>query len=364
MACDLQDPPELIEEFVRLWRSGFKVVIGVKPQSREASLMFLIRRWYYRTLNTISETPLIENFTGFGLYDREVVETLRRIPDRRPYLRGLIAELGYIRAEVPFIQPRRERGVTSNNFYSLYDLAMTGVTSHSRVPLRLATMAGFLLGCCSLAVALIYLIAKLVFWNDFAMGQAPVLIGVFFFGSVQLFFVGSSANTSERSTRSCIRVPGSSNANASISRNRPMMELDRAWWRLPQQVRFVVAGGFNTAAGYLLFSGLYLLLGQWVHYLLIGLAAHMIAVVIAFNVHRKFVFRSTDAWWPAFVRFNLSQLVSLAFGMSALFGLVEFVRWSPLLAQFVVTLVSVVLNYLLHRHFSFRKRVGSDMGGA
>jgi glycosyltransferase involved in cell wall biosynthesis len=190
MACDLQDPPELIDEFVRLWRSGFKVVIGVKPQSRESSLMFLVRRWYYRTLNRISETPLIENFTGFGLYDREVVETLRRIPDRRPYLRGLIAELGYIRAEVPFIQPRRERGVTSNNFYSLYDLAMTGVTSHSRVPLRLATMAGFLLGCLSLVVALGYLIAKLVFWKNFAMGQAPVLIGVFFLGSVQLFFVG------------------------------------------------------------------------------------------------------------------------------------------------------------------------------
>ena len=134
--------------------------------------------------------------------------------------------------------------------------------------------------------------------------------------------------------------------------------------QLPQQVRFVVAGGFNTAVGYLLFTGLYLLLGQWIHYLLIGLAAHMIAVVIAFNVHRNFVFRSTDAWWPAFVRFNLSQLVSLAFGMSALYSLVEFVRWSPLLAQFVVTLVSVVLNYLLHRHFSFRKRVGSDLGGA
>lgn len=190
MACDLQDPPELIEEFVRLWRSGFKVVIGVKPQSRESRPMFLIRRWYYRTLNKISETPLIDNFTGFGLYDREVIETLRRIPDRRPYLRGLIAELGYIRAEIPFVQPKRERGVTSNNFYSLYDLAMTGVTSHSRVPLRLATMAGFVLGCLSLVVALAYLIAKLVLWNEFAMGQAPVLIGVFFFGSVQLFFVG------------------------------------------------------------------------------------------------------------------------------------------------------------------------------
>ncbi len=144
-----------------------------------------------------------------------------------------------------------------------------------------------------------------------------------------------------------------------------MMERERAsWGQLPQQVRFVVAGGFNTVVGYLLFTGLFLLFGRRVHYLLIGLAAYMIAVVIAFSVHRNLVFRSTDEWWPAFARFNLSQVVSLVFGMAALFALVEFLRWSPLLAQFVVTLASVVLNYLLHRHFSFRKGVGSDLGGA
>jgi polyisoprenyl-phosphate glycosyltransferase len=190
MACDLQDPPELIAEFVRNWRNGFKVVIGVKPRSRESWAMSFLRGAYYRMLNKISETPLIDNFTGFGLYDREAVETLRRIPDRRPYFRGLIAELGFARAEVPFVQPRREKGVTKNNFYALYDLAMMGVTSHSRVPLRLATMAGFLLGSLSLLVAVVYLIAKLLFWNSFALGQAPVLIGVFFFGSAQMFFVG------------------------------------------------------------------------------------------------------------------------------------------------------------------------------
>jgi glycosyltransferase involved in cell wall biosynthesis len=134
MACDLQDPPELMQEFVRLWRTGLKVVIGVKPKSRESHLVFYARRAYYRLLNQISDTPLIENFTGFGLYDREVIETLRAIPDRRPYFRGLIADLGYTRAEVPFVQPRRERGVTKNNFYALYDLAMQGLTSHSRVP--------------------------------------------------------------------------------------------------------------------------------------------------------------------------------------------------------------------------------------
>jgi glycosyltransferase involved in cell wall biosynthesis len=190
MACDLQDPPELLTEFIRLWRSGLKVVIGVKPKSRESQVMFLLRRSYYRLLNKIADTPLIENFTGFGLYDREVVETLRSIPDRRPYFRGLIADLGYVRAEVPFVQPRREHGVTKNNFYALYDVAMMGLTSHSRVPLRLATMTGFILGAVSLMIAMVYFIAKLLFWNSFALGQAPVLIGVFFFGSVQMFFVG------------------------------------------------------------------------------------------------------------------------------------------------------------------------------
>jgi glycosyltransferase involved in cell wall biosynthesis len=152
--------------------------------------MFFLRGSYYRLLNRISETPLIDNFTGFGLYDREVIEALRKIPDRRPYLRGLIAELGYARAEVPFIQPQRQHGVTKNNFYALYDAAMMGLVSHSRVPLRLATMAGFVLSLLSFLVAVGYLIAKLIFWDSFALGQAPVLIGVFFFGSVQMFFVG------------------------------------------------------------------------------------------------------------------------------------------------------------------------------
>jgi glycosyltransferase involved in cell wall biosynthesis len=190
MACDLQDPPELIKEFIRHWRNGFKVVVGIKPSSRESGMKFWLRRTYYRTLNRISDTPLIENFTGFGLYDREVVETLRSIPDRRPYFRGLIADLGYARAEVPYVQPRRERGVTKNNFFDLYDVAMMGLTSHSRVPLRLATMAGFLLGFLSLLVAASYLIAKMFFWDRFSFGQAPILIGIFFFGSVQMFFVG------------------------------------------------------------------------------------------------------------------------------------------------------------------------------
>lgn len=190
MVSDLQDPPELIPEFIAKWEQGFKVVAGIKPESREIALMFLVRRFYYKTINKISDVPLIENFTGFGLYDREVVEAVRDTGDRYPYFRGLIADLGYTRAEVPFVQPRRVRGITKNNFYSLYDTAMLGVTSHSKVPLRLAAMAGFGLSLLSLLVALGYLVAKLVYWDSFSLGTAPILIGLFFFASVQLFFIG------------------------------------------------------------------------------------------------------------------------------------------------------------------------------
>ena len=152
--------------------------------------MFLFRRLYYRTIGRISDVPLIENFTGFGLYDREVVEMIRSLDDPYPYFRGLIAELGYSRAEVPFEQPRRTRGITKNNFYTLYDLAMLGITSHSKIPLRLATMSGFLLSFVSLMIAFGYGVAKLLFWNSFTLGMAPLVIGLFFFGSVQLFFIG------------------------------------------------------------------------------------------------------------------------------------------------------------------------------
>jgi glycosyltransferase involved in cell wall biosynthesis len=190
MVTDLQDPPEMIPEFVQRWRDGFKVVIGIKPESHEHRLMFLIRRAYYKLVGRLSEIPLIENFTGFGLYDREVVEQIRATGDRNPYFRGLIADLGYPRAEISFVQPRRVRGVSSNNFYSLYDLAMLGITSHSKVPLRLATMAGFCLSGVSLLLALGYLLAKLLFWNRFPANTAPILIALFFFASVQLFFIG------------------------------------------------------------------------------------------------------------------------------------------------------------------------------
>lgn len=190
LVADLQDPPELMKQFVAHWLTGEKIVVGVKPSSEESSIMFGLRRLYYRMITRIADVKLIQNFTGFGLYDRQVLDVLRRIDDPYPYLRGLVSEVGFEAIQIPYNQPRRQRGITKNNFYTLYDIAMLGITSHSRVPLRLATMIGFALSGVSLFVSLIYLLLKLIFWDQFSMGTAPVLIGVFFFASVQLFFIG------------------------------------------------------------------------------------------------------------------------------------------------------------------------------
>ena len=190
LASDLQDPPELIPEFLARWRQGFLVVAGVKSKSQDSFLMKRVRGSYYRFLGGISEVPLIKDFTGFGLYDRRVMDEIRKLDDPYPYFRGLISELGFPVAEVPFEKPARARGITSNNFYTLYDTAMLGITTHSRVPIRLATMAGFLLAGLSLLVSLTYLVLKVIFWNRFVLGEAPILIGIFFFASVQLFFIG------------------------------------------------------------------------------------------------------------------------------------------------------------------------------
>lgn len=190
IAGDLQDPPELILEFIQKWEEGFKIVMAVKPTSEESSLMMLVRKAYYSFINKISEIPLVKNATGAGLYDRAVLNVLRSINDPYPYARGLVCEIGYPIATIPFAQPRRVRGVTSQNFYSLYDMAMLGITKHSRIPLRIMTMLGFSLSCVSLIVAFCYLVAKIIFWNSFTLGTAPVIIGMFFFGAVQLFFMG------------------------------------------------------------------------------------------------------------------------------------------------------------------------------
>jgi glycosyltransferase involved in cell wall biosynthesis len=190
MAADLQDPPVLIKDFVKKWEQGFKVVVGVKTQSEESPIIFALRRVYYSTLHRLSDIELIENFTGFGLYDRQVIELLKAVNDPYPYFRGLIAELGFETAKVEFVQPTRKRGITKNNFYTLYDMAMLGMTNHSKIPLRLATMLGFLVAVFSLLVAFIYLVYKLLYWNNFSVGQAPLVIGIFFFSAVQLFFLG------------------------------------------------------------------------------------------------------------------------------------------------------------------------------
>jgi glycosyltransferase involved in cell wall biosynthesis len=190
MASDLQEPPELIPEFIRQWEAGYPIVAGVKPRSEDTFIMKCLRGLYYRTIGRISETRLIPNFTGFGLYDRSVIEIIRKIDDPYPYFRGLIADIGLAHAEVPFTQVRRKRGISKNNFYTLYDLAMLGITSHSKLPLRLATMAGFTLSALSLLVSIGYLVFKLLFWDQVSFGLAPILIGGFFFASIQLFFIG------------------------------------------------------------------------------------------------------------------------------------------------------------------------------
>ncbi|GHU08335.1 glycosyl hydrolase [Betaproteobacteria bacterium] len=190
LVSDLQDPPELIPEFLKKWEEGFRIVVGVKSKSLESRLMFLIRRSFYKTISRISEIDLIQNATGFGLFDRSVVEIIRKMDDPYPYFRGMISEIGFKHAEIPYEQPKRYKGITKNNFYTLYDLAMLGITTHSKVPLRLATMAGFALAFMSLLVAVGYFVAKLVWWDQFSLGMAPLIISFFFFASVQLFFIG------------------------------------------------------------------------------------------------------------------------------------------------------------------------------
>jgi glycosyltransferase involved in cell wall biosynthesis len=190
MAADLQDPPPVLLEFVKKWEEGFKIVAGVKTSSEESRLMYAIRTLYYRTVTSLADMNLLQHFTGFGLYDRRVIEVLRTIEDPYPYLRGLVSEIGFDVATVPFTQPRRKRGKTSNNFYTLYDMAMLGITSHSKVPLRIASMGGFIASAMSAFVGFCYLLGKLLFWNKFELGLAPAVVGLFLMSSALLFFVG------------------------------------------------------------------------------------------------------------------------------------------------------------------------------
>ncbi|MDD2773564.1 MAG: glycosyltransferase family 2 protein [Elusimicrobiales bacterium] len=190
LVADFQDPPELIHEFVKKWEQGAKIVAGIKKASRESWPMSAVRRFYYRIINRLSESEQIENFTGFGLYDRRVMDLFRQANDPYPYFRGFVADTGFEVARVEYSQPARAGGITKNNFYTLYDMAMLGITSHSKLPLRLAAYTGFILALASLFVAVCYFVYKLIFWNNFSVGTAPLVIGLFFFASVQLFFIG------------------------------------------------------------------------------------------------------------------------------------------------------------------------------
>ena len=190
LVADLQDPPSLIESFIKEWELGFKVVVGVKTKSEENFIMFAIRNFYYRLLEKYSDTEQIKNFTGFGLYDRSFINCIKTLNDPYPYLRGLITELGFERKEIEYTQPIRKKGKTKNNFYTLYDMAMLGFVNHSKVPLRLATFIGFLVALVSIFVAIFYFVYKLIYWDIFTAGTVPMVIGIFFFASVQLIFIG------------------------------------------------------------------------------------------------------------------------------------------------------------------------------
>ncbi|MBR3614535.1 MAG: glycosyltransferase family 2 protein [Clostridia bacterium] len=190
LACDFQDPVELITKFIEEWENGYKIVIGIKKKSKENKIMFLLRSCYYKIVKKISNVKQIEHFTGFGLYDKEFLDVLRKIDDPTPFMRGLVAEYGYKIKEIPYVQPLRKAGKTKNNLYTLYDAAMLSFTSYTKIGLRLATFGGLIVSIFSFIIGLIYLILKLMYWDRFSAGSVPILIGTFFLGAVQLFFIG------------------------------------------------------------------------------------------------------------------------------------------------------------------------------
>lgn len=190
MCCDFQDPVEMIPTLVHEWEKGYKIVSAIKTTSLENPIMRGLRTIYYKMIKKMSDVEQIEHFTGFGLYDASFVKVLRELDDPTPFLRGIVAELGFKRKDVPYQQQKRAAGKTHNNWFTLYDAAMLSFTSYTKIGLRIATIIGFVLSGLSLLVSLFYLVLKLIRWDQFSAGLAPVLIGVFFMGSVQLFFIG------------------------------------------------------------------------------------------------------------------------------------------------------------------------------
>jgi glycosyltransferase involved in cell wall biosynthesis len=190
LCADFQDPIEMLPKMVCEWENGYKLVCCIKTKSRENKLMRFFRNIYYKMIKKMSSIEQIENFTGFGLYDKSFIETLRQLDDPIPFLRGIVAELGPERKTLEYTQAKRRAGKTKNNFYTLYDAAMISFTSYTKSGLRFATLMGFLMAFVSMVIALVYLILKLCFWDSFPLGTAPIIISIFFFGSVQLFFIG------------------------------------------------------------------------------------------------------------------------------------------------------------------------------
>jgi len=190
MASDLQDPPEVIPDLIKKWEEGFKIVVLVKNKSEESRFIFSLRKLYYLFLSAISDVPPIKNSTGNGLIDQEVLKILKDNNDPLPFLRGLLVEIGFPIGKVYFKQPTRKQGVSSNSLYSLYDVALLGITNHSKVPIRFLSILGFILSILSFILGASYLILKILNWDSFTLGMAPLLIGLFFFGSIQMFFLG------------------------------------------------------------------------------------------------------------------------------------------------------------------------------
>lgn len=192
MCCDFQDPVELIPTFVKEWENGHRIVSGIKTSSKENPIIYALRSIYYKAIRNMSTTEMIEHFTGFGLYDKTFIDILRNLDDPIPFLRGIVAEYGhgFDRKDVPYEQAKRRAGKTHNNLLTLYDAAMLSVTSYTKVGLRLATILGFISSGVSLLIALVYLVLKLVSWNSFQFGSAPMIIGIYVLGSLQLFFIG------------------------------------------------------------------------------------------------------------------------------------------------------------------------------
>lgn len=190
MCADFQDPVDMIPKLISEWETGYKIVSAIKTTSKENKVMRFLRTCYYRLIKKFSEVEQIEHFTGFGLYDHTFIQVLRELEDSTPFLRGIVAELGFKRKEIPYEQQKRKAGKSKNNLYSLYDIAMLSFTSYTKIGLRLATFMGFIIAFFSVVIALVYFVLKLLFWDTFIMGTAPILIGMFFLGAIQLVFLG------------------------------------------------------------------------------------------------------------------------------------------------------------------------------